>query len=52
MVEQALSRLESDGVVVLDDERRAQDLIQKLTDKSVADVDTILAAKEKELMEV
>lgn len=35
-----------------DEERRAQDVIQKLTDKAVADVDQLLAAKEKELMEV
>jgi len=35
-----------------DDERRGQELVQKLTDKYVADVDAMLAAKEKELMEV
>lgn len=35
-----------------DDERRAQDDIQKLTDQFVSEVDTILDAKEKELMEV
>lgn len=35
-----------------DDERRAQEAIQKLTDKYIADVDKILAAKEAELMEV
>lgn len=35
-----------------DDERRGQDDIQKLTDNSVKDVDGILEAKEKELMEV
>ncbi len=35
-----------------DEERRAQDVIQKLTDKAVTDVDQLLAAKEKELMEV
>lgn len=35
-----------------DDERRAQDAIQKLTDKYVADIDQLLEAKEKELMEV
>jgi ribosome recycling factor len=35
-----------------DDERKAQDEIQKLTDKFVADVDQLLAAKEKEIMQV
>lgn len=35
-----------------DDERRAQDDIQKLTDQFVAEVDTLLAAKEADLMEV
>ncbi len=35
-----------------DDERRANDEIQKITDKYVADVDTALAAKEKDLMEI
>lgn len=35
-----------------DDDRRAQDEIQKLTDKYVAEIDQILAAKEKEIMQV
>jgi ribosome recycling factor len=35
-----------------DDDHRAQDEIQKLTDKFVAEVDKILVGKEKELMEV
>lgn len=35
-----------------DDERRAQDEIQKLTDKYVAEVDAALAAKEKDLLEI
>lgn len=35
-----------------DEERRSQDLIQKLTDKYIADVDKLAEAKEKELMEV
>jgi ribosome recycling factor len=35
-----------------DDERRAQDVIQKLTDKYIAEVDRMAAVKEKELMEV
>ena len=35
-----------------DDERRAHEIIQKLTDKYVAEVDKLLEAKEAELMEV
>lgn len=35
-----------------DDERKAQDDIQKLTDKYVAEVDKLLAQKEGELMQV
>jgi len=35
-----------------DDERKAQDAIQKITDKKVADIDELLKVKEKELMEI
>lgn len=35
-----------------DDERRANDAIQKITDKYVADIDAALAAKEKDLLEI
>ena len=35
-----------------DDERRAQDDIQKLTDRYVAEIDKMLAQKESELMAV
>ena len=35
-----------------DDERKAQDDIQKLTDKYVAEIDSQLAAKEKEILQV
>src|SRR5271165_4033809 len=35
-----------------DDERRAQDDIQKLTDKFVGDIDRLIADKEKEIMTV
>ncbi len=41
-----------DKLISQDDERRAEVEIQKLTDKYVADVDTLLAAKEKEIMQV
>jgi ribosome recycling factor len=35
-----------------DDERRAETEVQKLTDKHIADVEQVLAAKEKEVMQV
>lgn len=35
-----------------DDDRRAQEDVQKLTDKHVAEIDQVLAEKEKELMQV
>lgn len=35
-----------------DDERRAMDVIQKMTDKYSAEIDVVLAQKEKDLMEV
>ncbi|MBK1644373.1 ribosome recycling factor [Thiocapsa imhoffii] len=35
-----------------DDERRGQELIQKLTDQSIKDVDAVLAEKEADLMSI
>jgi len=35
-----------------DDDRRAQDEVQKLTDKYVAEIDQVLAEKEKEVMQI
>lgn len=35
-----------------DDERRAQDDVQKLTDRFIADIDKLIADKEKEIMTV
>jgi len=35
-----------------DDEKRVHEEIQKLTDKYVADIETALVAKEKEIMQV
>ncbi len=39
-------------LVSQDDERRAEVEVQKLTDKHVADVEQLLTAKEKEVMQV
>lgn len=49
---QQVAKLLKDKAISEDDERRANDDIQKLTDKAIADVDVALAAKEKELMQV
>ncbi len=35
-----------------DDERRANDIVQKLTDKYIADIDQVLSQKEKDLMQI
>ena len=40
------------GEIPEDDERKAQDEIQKLTDRYITDVDKMLAQKEAELMQV
>jgi len=47
-----LKRLLKDKEISEDDERRAQDEIQKLTDKFVAEVDKALADKETDLMAI
>lgn len=47
-----IKALLKDKEISEDDERRAQDDIQKLTDTAVKDIDAILENKEKELMEV
>jgi ribosome recycling factor len=51
-VMQELKEMLKEKLVAEDDDRRAQDEIQKLTDKFVAEVDHILHDKEKELMQV
>lgn len=38
--------------MVEDDERRSNEHIQKLTDKYIAEIDAVLAQKEKDLMEI
>ena len=48
----ALKRLVKDKEISEDDERRAQDEVQKMTDKAVAEVDKILQVKEADLMAV
>ncbi|MEW5886420.1 MAG: ribosome recycling factor [Pseudomonadota bacterium] len=45
-----LKKLVKDKLASEDDDRRAQDEVQKLTDRMIAEVDKIVAAKEQELM--
>jgi ribosome recycling factor len=47
-----LKKLVKDKAVSEDDERRAQEEVQKLTDKFVAEIDKIMADKEKEILTV
>ncbi|MCL4745750.1 MAG: ribosome recycling factor [Burkholderiaceae bacterium] len=47
-----LKKLLKDKEISEDEERRAQDEIQKLTDHCVAEIDTLLASKEQEIMTV
>ncbi|WP_079254119.1 ribosome-recycling factor, partial [Endozoicomonas arenosclerae] len=47
-----IKELEKEKEISEDDERRAQDGIQKVTDRYIAAVDSALASKEKDLMEV
>jgi ribosome recycling factor len=47
-----LKKLEKDGTISQDDERRQADQVQKATDEAVHEIDQLLAAKEKEIMQV
>ncbi|MBB3019944.1 ribosome recycling factor [Microvirga lupini] len=47
-----LKKLEKDSAISEDDGKRHADQVQKATDQFVAEVDTILVAKEKEIMHV
>ncbi|WP_133129268.1 ribosome recycling factor [Legionella yabuuchiae] len=47
-----LKELVKEKEISEDDERRASEVIQKLTDKYIAQIDALLVEKEKDLMEV
>ena len=47
-----LKKLEKDHAISQDDERRQSEQVQKATDHAIEEVDKILAAKEKEIMQV
>ena len=49
---EALKKMVKDKTASEDDERRSSEEIQKLTDKAVADIDKLLAEKEKEILTV
>ncbi len=47
-----LKKLEKDGHISQDDGRVKADLVQKATDEAISEVDNVLAAKEREIMQV
>jgi ribosome recycling factor len=47
-----IKKLVKDKLASEDDERRSQDEIQKLTDRMIAEVDKIVAAKEQDIMAI
>jgi ribosome recycling factor len=47
-----VKQLLKDGEVSEDEDKRAEKEIQQLTDKSIAEIDRIVAEKEKDLMAV
>lgn len=47
-----LRDLKKDGEVGEDEERRAEQELQKLTDKSIGEIDVLLKGKEEEILEV
>lgn len=49
---EALKKLLKDKACSEDDERRAQDDVQKITDRYVAEIDKLIGEKEKELLTV
>ncbi len=47
-----IEQLEEDGDISEDDAKRGLEELQKLTDKIIAEIDALLAAKDKDIMEV
>ena len=47
-----IKKLKKNNEITEDDQKDAEDEIQKMTDKAIKEVDTIYAKKEKEIMEV
>ena len=44
--------MQKEGLITEDELRDTEDTIQKLTDKKINEIDTILANKEKEIMSI
>lgn len=49
---EAVKKMEKNGDISEDESRRVQDEIQDLTNKYIAEIDNLLAQKEKEILEV
>jgi ribosome recycling factor len=47
-----LKKLKKDGAMSEDDERRQEEQVQKATDQTIEEIDSVLATKEKEIMHV
>jgi ribosome recycling factor len=47
-----LKKLEKDHAIGQDEEKRQADQVQKATDQAIAEIDSVLAGKEKEIMQV
>ncbi len=48
----SLKKAEKDGAISQDDSRRESDLVQKMTDETISEIDHLLGEKEKEIMQV
>ncbi|MBK1639579.1 ribosome recycling factor [Rhodothalassium salexigens] len=49
---EGLKKLEKDGEIGEDDAKRRADEVQKMTDSTIKEIDSLLEAKEKEIMQV
>jgi ribosome recycling factor len=47
-----LKKLEKDGSLSEDDQKRQAEQVQKATDQAISDIDSVLATKEKEILQV
>ena len=48
----AIKKLEKDKAITEDDSKKSMDNVQKITDKYIEEINTIMTSKEKEIMEV
>lgn len=47
-----VKKQKKDSLITEDDQKKLEEKIQKLTDEKIKEIDTISAAKEKEIMSV